>query len=131
MTENPEHPRRNLLTETLIRTDSREGSSGPRTLPGVLAALASGEPLSSFPGLQPHHWHAWHAFLVQLAALATADGPDDPPNTEEAWRSALRGLTPDHPHDEPWCLVVLPSMAEKCRRCLFCVTWGVTPSFRH
>ncbi|GAB4356606.1 MAG: CRISPR-associated protein Cse1 [Immundisolibacter sp.] len=107
MAENREPPCHNLLTEPLIRTESREGTTKSRTLPGVLAALANAEDLSSFPGLQPHQWHAWHAFLVQLAALAAADDRDAHPTTEDGWRSALRGLTPDHPQDEPWCLVVL------------------------
>ncbi|HKJ88844.1 MAG TPA: type I-E CRISPR-associated protein Cse1/CasA, partial [Gammaproteobacteria bacterium] len=59
-----------------------------------------------FPGLQPHQWHAWHTFLVQLAALATADLSAGLPTTEEGWRLALRGMTDEHPLDEPWCLVV-------------------------
>ncbi len=110
MTESHEQPRYNLLTEPLIRTEGRDGSSRPQTLPGVLAALAQGEDIASFPGLQPHQWHGWHAFLVQLAALATADSADDPPATEAEWRSALRRLTPDYDLDEPWCLVV-PELA--------------------
>lgn len=111
MTGSPEQPHHNLLTEPLIRTEGRDDPGHLRSLPGVLAALAAGEDIASFPGLQPHQWHGWHAFLVQLAALATADDPGDPPNTEAEWRSAIRALTPDYPLDEPWCLVV-PDLAQ-------------------
>ncbi len=106
MTESHKQPRYNLLTEPLIRTESRDAPNQSRSLPGLLVALATGEDLVSFPGLQPHQWHGWHAFLVQLAALATADEPGDPPTTEAGWRAALRGLTPGYTLDEPWCLVV-------------------------
>ena len=106
MTEASEHPRYNLLTQALIRTEARDGSQKSRSLPGVLAALATGEGIFAFPGLQPHQWHGWQAFLVQLAALATADESGEPPQTEPAWREALRQLTPGYEQDEPWCLVV-------------------------
>ncbi len=57
--------------------------------------------------MRPHQRPAWHMLLVQLGALAASKArhgqlPDD----TEAWASALRGLTPDYPNDEPWRLVV-------------------------
>jgi len=46
-------------------------------------------------------------FLVQLAALALhRAGASQLPQTEQEWAEALRGLTPDFPEDDPWCLVV-------------------------
>lgn len=78
------------------------------SLPGVLAALARNE-ITSFPGLRPHQRHAWHAFLVQLGALALIRaGREAMPEDEATWREILRGLTPDFPDDEPWCLVSPP-----------------------
>jgi CRISPR system Cascade subunit CasA len=56
-----------------------------------------------FSALRPHQGPAWHAFLVQLAFLATEDG--EVPTDAEGWAAALRGLTREWPHDEPWCLV--------------------------
>ncbi len=91
----------NLLTEPLIRSDA-----GWHSLPTLLAAMARGE-VAAFPALRPHQRPAWHMFLVQLATLAldamvTRDLPED----EAVWASALRALTPDHPDDAPWHLVV-------------------------
>lgn len=112
MTNDDKRSTRNLLTAPLIRIEDAHGSVSAQTLPGVLAALATGaQGLNGFSGLQPHQWPAWHAFLVQLATLATIDHPGDPPDSEEGWRDALRGLTPDHPGDEPWCLTV-PDVAQ-------------------
>ncbi len=96
----------NLLEENLIRVSVFDGQSVERSLPEILAALASGEALE-FSALQPYQSHAWHAFLVQLAALALfRTGRNDlremraPPG----WTNALRELTSGR--DEPWCLVV-------------------------
>ena len=90
----------NLLTDKLIRTDC-----GGLTLPETFAALCA-DCVRSFLGLRHHQAPVWHAFLVQLATLAlemagSAEFPDD----AAGWRSALRGLMPDWPEDEPWRLV--------------------------
>ena len=46
-------------------------------------------------------------FLVQLAALGLhRAGIGVLPTTEAEWVKVLRGLTPEFPDDEPWCLVV-------------------------
>lgn len=98
--------RRDALNEGFIRTRGRDAKR--LSLPGVLAALARNE-IASFPALRPHQRHAWHAFLVQLGALALIrSGRDAMPDDEESWRELLRGLTPDFPDDEPWCLVAPP-----------------------
>ena len=90
----------NLLTDPIITTRPL----GPLTLPGVLAALARDE-INSYPAIRPHQGMFWHMFCVQLAAMALA-GSDDIPTNEDDWRNLLRAMTPDHPGDEPWCLVV-------------------------
>lgn len=98
----------NLLVDPVIRIRMRGGSPRSATLPGVLAVVAGGE-IVSFSGLRPHQRHAWHAFLVQLGALALIRaGRDTMPADEGEWRALLRGLTPDFPDDEPWCLVARP-----------------------
>lgn len=89
-----------LLNEPLIQTDT-----GWHSLPGLLAAMACGE-VQAFPGLRPHQRPAWHMFLVQLSVMALdAAGRADLPRVEDAWRAALRALTPDFPQDEPWHLI--------------------------
>jgi CRISPR system Cascade subunit CasA len=46
-------------------------------------------------------------FLVQLAALGLhRAGIDVLPETEAEWAKVLRGMTPEFPNDEPWCLAV-------------------------
>jgi CRISPR system Cascade subunit CasA len=80
-------------------------SRSSMTLPQVLAALSSGANLL-FVHLRPHQRPAWHAFVVQLAFLALEDSEGlEPPTEASAWAALLRGLTPDHPDDGPWCLV--------------------------
>lgn len=92
----------NLLSQPIISINF----AGQFTLPGVLAALARDE-VDGFPALRPHQEPSWHMFLVQLAVLALhGAGRRNIPETEEAWLALLRGLTPDFPGDEPWCLVV-------------------------
>ena len=79
---------------------------GTYTLPGVLAALSRDE-VDSFPALRAHQLMFWHMFLVQLAALALNKASrEDIPKDEATWATLVRGLTPDFPDDEPWCLVV-------------------------
>lgn len=91
----------NLLQEPLITASP----SASLTLPCVLAALARDE-LESFTALRPHQGPAWHMFLVQLAALALHKaGREDIPEQDDEWLTLLRGLTPDCPDDEPWCLI--------------------------
>lgn len=92
----------NLLSDALISVDP----DGRVSLPGLMAAMARGE-VRDFPALRPHQRAAWHMFLVQLAALALdRAGTQDVPDTEEGWAAALRGLTPEHGDDAPWCLWV-------------------------
>lgn len=94
--------RYNLLNEQLIGTFP----NGPLSLPGVLAALARDE-VDNFPALRPHQAPAWHMFLVQLMALALhRSGQTDIPEDEADCAAVLRGLTPEFPEDEPWCLLV-------------------------
>ena len=95
-----------LLTDSLIRVQSTSGQVERLSLPQVLARMSDAEALD-FPMLRPHQQPAWHAFLVQLAflALELAEATD-PPTDATAWQALLRGLTPGHPGDEPWCLVV-------------------------
>lgn len=72
----------------------------------VFAALSRGEAWS-FPALRPHQREPWHAFTVQVAALALIRaGIDALPESEDAWRDLLIGLTPDFPDGEAWALVV-------------------------
>ena len=81
------------------------------SLPDLFASLAAGG-VSGFPALRPHQRPAWHMFLVQLGALALwrhrseARSPGDLPTDPAVWIAALRTLTPDHPDDAPWRLVV-------------------------
>ncbi len=92
----------NLLSDRLIDA----APLGRLTLPGVLAAL-SRDGVESFPALRPHQAPAWHMGLVQMAALALHQAKTDViPEDEAAWVALLRGLTPDFPDDEPWCLAV-------------------------
>lgn len=94
--------RHNLLTTPLIAVPSGDRLS----LPEVLAGLVDGR-VDGFPELAAHQRHAWHAFLVQMAGLALhRAGRPEPPADPETWRDLLRGLTPDHPDDAPWHLVV-------------------------
>ena len=96
----------NILSEPLLRFDSATGTRTEATLPEVYAALI-GDKVEAFPALRSHQRHAWHAFLVQLGAMAMhRAGVDTPPESAEEWAKLIRGLTPDHPDDEPWQLVV-------------------------
>jgi CRISPR system Cascade subunit CasA len=89
-----------LLHDPLIQTDR-----GWHSLPGLLAAMTRGE-VSAFPALRPHQRPAWHMFLVQLGVLALDGcGQRELPDSEEDWRTALRGLTADFADDAPWHLV--------------------------
>ena len=95
-----------LLTDALIRVSGSPGQVDRLSLPQLLARLSAAEPLD-FPMLRPHQQPAWHAFLVQLAYLALESTElAKPPTDAASWSSLLRALTPDHPADEPWCLVV-------------------------
>ena len=80
---------------------------GKESLAAVFASMARGE-IAAFSALRPHQRPAWHMFLVQLGALALQQHANrtELPTDEAYWRTALRGLTPDHPDDEPWRLVV-------------------------
>jgi len=92
----------NVLTQPFLEVSP----VGWVSLPGLLACLTRDE-IDSFPALRPHQAPAWHMFLVQLAALALhRAGTSQLPQAGPEWAQALRGLTPDFPGDEPWCLVV-------------------------
>lgn len=91
----------NSLTDPLIQSDW-----GLHSLPGLMAEMARGE-VAGFPALRPYQRPAWHMFLVQLATLALdARERSDLPEAEVDWGDALRALTPAHPDDAPWHLVV-------------------------
>ncbi len=96
----------NILTDQLIRMDTRDRGRISAPLPDVYAALMVDE-VDAFPALRPHQRHAWHAFLVQLGAMALRRaGASEPPADSKAWAALIRGLTPDYPDDEPWHLVI-------------------------
>ena len=96
----------NILTDQLIRMDTRDRGRISAPLPDVYAALMEDE-VDAFPALRPHQRHAWHAFLVQLGAMALRRaGASKPPADSKAWAALIRGLTPDYPDDEPWHLIV-------------------------
>ncbi len=95
----------NILTEPLIWIATTERTR-IATLPKVYAALMADE-VEAFPALRPHQRHAWHAFLVQLGAMAMhRAGITEPPEDAAEWEGLIRGVTPEHPDDEPWQLVV-------------------------
>lgn len=96
----------NLLTDPLIRFLRSDGECVEASLPGVYAALMVDD-VRAFPALRPHQRHALHAFLAQLGAMAMHKaGSEMPPTGVEEWATLIHGLTPDHPNDEPWQLVV-------------------------
>ena len=90
----------NLLTDPVIGTQPL----GHLTLPGVLAALSRDE-IESYPAMRPHQGMFWHMFCVQLAVMALKKR-NDIPKDEDTWRDLLRAMTPEHPDDAPWSLVV-------------------------
>ena len=96
----------NVIVEPLIRGSLTGGTPAHMNLPQVCAALVT-DRIETFPALRPHQAPAWHAFLVQIAAMGLeALGTTELPGEDEAdWSRLLRGLTPDWPDDEPWCLV--------------------------
>ncbi len=92
----------NLLTDPILTVNSDQRVS----LPELLAAMTQGQ-VQGFPALRPHQRPAWHMFLVQLSALALWTAKrNELPTVAADWAAMLRGLTPDHPDDEPWTLVV-------------------------
>ena len=93
----------NVLRDSIFSLSS----GGQTSLPGVFAAMTSGQANLLFPVLRPHQRPSWHMFLVQLATLALWREPlQDLPTEEKYWRTALRQLTADDPDDSPWQLVV-------------------------
>lgn len=92
---------------SLLSNDVISPLTGPRlSLPALLARMARGE-IAGFAALRPHQRPAWHMFLVQLAALALWCAKRDVLTDDvDEWTNLLRGLTPDHLDDSPWCLVV-------------------------
>lgn len=92
----------NLLTDSILTvTDGRKLS-----LPQLFAEMERGT-VTGFSSLRAHQRPAWHMFLVQLAALALWRARrQDIPGCPDEWTEILRGLTPDHPDDAPWTLVV-------------------------
>lgn len=95
-------PQLNVLKQPLFQVSPERRVS----LPGLLSLLVQ-DKVDGYPALRPHQAPAWHMFLVQLAALAFhRAGSVLLPEGAEAWAQLLRGLTPEFPNDEPWCLVV-------------------------
>ena len=92
----------NVLTDRVVSVTDSERLS----LPALFAAMSRWE-VARFPALRPHQRPAWHMFLVQLGALALwKAGRMVLPEDSSVWAGLLRGLTPDHAADEPWCMVV-------------------------
>ena len=92
----------NLLTDPILTLSDGTTVS----LPGLFAAMVR-EEVQGCRALRPHQRPAWHMFLAQLGALAAwTTGEEHLPDDPAAWETALRGLTPDYPDDEPWRLVV-------------------------
>lgn len=95
----------NILVTPCFQCTDSTGRQLRLSLPELLHALQS-DAIQHFPRLRPHQAAVWHVFLVQVAVHAlTAAGARRLPDAE-AWRSALRLLTPEHPEDQPWQLVV-------------------------
>lgn len=96
----------NLLTEPLIRFETREGLERG-SLPDVFTALMH-DRVESFPALRAHQEPAWHMFLAQLGAIAChRAGLTAPPSDRATWAEIIGRLTRNNfPGDEPWRLVV-------------------------
>lgn len=95
----------NLLVEPWCPVRIGAGPEERVSLPGLLHRLVSVDQLV-LARLRPHQAPALHSFLVQLAFLALEDDDGPWPESEAAWRAALRGLTAGWSDDEPWQLVV-------------------------
>jgi len=92
----------NVLTDLVVSVSESERLS----LPALFAAMSRSR-VSRFPALRSHQRPAWHMFLVQLGALALwKAGRTELSGDSSVWAGLLRGLTPDHPGDEPWRMVV-------------------------
>jgi len=96
----------NTLTDPLIRVEMIDNSQQSLSLPEVYTALAN-DSVVTFPALRPHQAPAWMAFLTQIAAMGmeALGRTQQPGNNPTEWVKVLRALTPDHPNDEPWCLI--------------------------
>ena len=95
----------NVLTDSVIRANRKDGAVLTLTLPEVYAALMDDD-ITAFSALRPHQRHAWHAFLVQLGAMAMYnDGlpVSKVPTSADEWQRIIRALTPNA---ESWHLVV-------------------------
>ena len=96
----------NLLVDSLIRVQLREGSTISLSLPEVYSGLIA-DHIAAFPALRPHQRHTWHAFLCQLGVVALhRAGLQDTVESADEWRRLLRETTPGFVDDQPWCLVV-------------------------
>lgn len=96
----------NLIVQPTFSITSISGHRQAFSLPGLYAAMMADE-VADLPAVRPHQRQALHAFLAQVGALALIGADrDDPPASEAEWASLLRGLTPDHPDDAPWSLIV-------------------------
>jgi CRISPR system Cascade subunit CasA len=92
------------LRDPLIRAQMG-GALRRISLPALLAALVRDD-IQALPALRPHQRHALHMFLAQVGALALHRAKlAVPPMTEDAWRTLLLQLTPEHP-DTAWAMVV-------------------------
>lgn len=97
----------NGLLDPFIRVVTRDGQRVSLTLPELMAR-ACRDDIDHVVALRPHQQPAFHAFLVQLTVLGCeALEMEAPPGGDPAaWAALFRALTPDHPDDAPWSLVV-------------------------
>lgn len=94
----------NLLTDPVFRVQAAGGNDAT-TLPGLLALLGQ-DRVESLPGLQRHQEDAFHMFLCYLAGAAlVGTGADDPRQTADFWRAALRTMA-GRGNDSAWSLLV-------------------------
>lgn len=94
-----------LLKNSIILVRLVNGGKQWVSLPEVLV-LAQQDAIVDFPALRPHQAPAWYMFLVQLAVMVLETNGGTLPKDASGWCKALRALTADFPHDEPWCLTV-------------------------
>ncbi len=92
-----------LLSDKLIHIRDAGGATRGESIPGLLAAMGSGEEVEC-TGLRAHQQHAWHSFLVQLAAIALhRAGETGVKQSAERWRAWLVALSDGNPR--AWWLV--------------------------
>ena len=96
--------RHDLIAEKLLTWRGSDHKRHHVTLPGLLAALSSGD-VVDFPRARAHQQQPWSMFLTQLGAIALKRGGlTIPPHDENAWIGLLLALT--NQEREGWCLFV-------------------------